>query len=156
MPVLHDLLDTMRAAGCAVFHSAAAFDGSDSAPARPTLRGEQDGRPRSAADFAFHPEFAPREQDVVVRKRRASAFFDTALADALHELAIDTLLICGQTTSGCVRASAVDAYSHGFHTVVVEDAVFDRSEISHQVSLFDLHHKYADVMMFAELCGHLQ
>jgi maleamate amidohydrolase len=156
VPVLHDLLDTVRAAGCSVLYSAAALaDNPDDALTRATFRRERDGRPRSPADFAFHPEFQPGEADVVVRKRRASAFFGTELADALRERAIDTLLICGQTTSGCVRASAVDAYSHGFHAVVVEDAVFDRSQVSHQVSLFDLHHKYADVMTLAELRGHL-
>lgn len=157
VPVLHELLDTVRAAGCPVLYSAAALtDNPDDARTRPTLRRERDARPRSATDFAFHPEFRPTAADVVVRKRRASAFFGTELADVLREMAVDTLLICGQTTSGCVRASAVDAYSHGFHTVVVENAVFDRSELSHQVSLFDLHHKYTDVMTLAELRGHLR
>lgn len=155
-PVLYDLLDTVRTAGCPVLYSAAALSEDPDDPAtRATLRREQEGRPRSPADFAFHPEFQPDADDVIVRKRRASAFFGTELAELLRERAIDTLLICGQTTSGCVRASAVDAYSHGFHAVVVEDAVFDRCELSHQVNLFDLHHKYADVMTLAELRGHL-
>jgi maleamate amidohydrolase len=69
----------------------------------------------------------------------------------LTELGIDSLIICGQSTSGCVRASAVDSYSYGLHTVVVEDCTFDRSELSHKVSLFDLHHKYADVFTVAHL-----
>lgn len=155
-PVLHDLLGAVRSAGCPVLYSAAALSENPDDPAtKATFRRQRDGSSRSAADFAFHPEFRPGAADVVVRKRRASAFFDTELADVLRERSIDTLLICGQTTSGCVRASAVDAYSHGFHTVVVEDAVFDRSELSHQVNLFDLHHKYADVMTLAELRGHL-
>jgi maleamate amidohydrolase len=59
-------------------------------------------------------------------------------------------VLCGETTSGCVRATAVDAYSHGLHVVVVEEAVFDRSPLSHKISLFDLHHKYADVMTLAQ------
>lgn len=155
-PVLHELLSTVRAADCPVIYTAAALSGNPDDPAtRATFRRERDGRPRSPADFAFHPDFQPTAADVVVRKRRASAFFDTELVDELRERSIDTLLICGQTTSGCVRASAVDAYSHGFHVVIVEDAVFDRSELSHQVNLFDLHHKYADVMTLGELRGHL-
>jgi nicotinamidase-related amidase len=59
--------------------------------------------------------------------------------------------VCGESTSGCVRASVVDAYSYGFHTVVVEEGCFDRSLLSHKVNLFDLHHKYADVMHVDEV-----
>jgi nicotinamidase-related amidase len=61
----------------------------------------------------------------------------------------------GESTSGCLRASAVDAYSHGFHVVVVEECCFDRSELSHKVNLFDLHHKYADVMGVERVVGEL-
>jgi len=69
---------------------------------------------------------------------------------------VDSVIVCGETTSGCVRASVVDAYSNGFHAVVAEECVFDRSLISHKVNLFDLHHKYADVMHLDEVKGHLQ
>lgn len=111
-------------------------------------------RPRSqrdAADLALDPFFGPRAGELVVAKRRASVFFETDLAEQLARLGVDTLILCGETTSGCVRATAVDAYSHGFHVVVVEEAVFDRSPLSHKVSLFDLHHKYADVMSLAQV-----
>jgi maleamate amidohydrolase len=64
---------------------------------------------------------------------------------------VQSVVIVGETTSGCVRASAVDSYSNGFHTVVVEEGVFDRSIVSHKVNLFDLHHKYADVMHVDEV-----
>jgi nicotinamidase-related amidase len=107
--------------------------------------------PRDAADLALDPFFGPRPGELVVPKRRASVFFDTDLAELLHQRGVDTLILCGETTSGCVRATAVDAYSHGFHVVVVEEAVFDRSTLSHKVSLFDLHHKYADVMCLAQV-----
>ena len=62
---------------------------------------------------------------------------------------------CGESTSGCVRASTVDAYSYGFHNVLVEECAYDRSMLSHKVNLFDLHHKYADVMHVGEVIAHL-
>jgi len=70
-------------------------------------------------------------------------------------MGIDSLIVCGESTSGCVRASVVDAYSYGFHAVVVEECCFDRSILSHKVCLFDLHHKYADVMHLDEVKKHL-
>ena len=65
------------------------------------------------------------------------------------------MIVCGESTSGCVRASSVDAYSNGFHVVVVEECCFDRSILSHKVNLFDLHHKYTDVMHVDEVVSHL-
>jgi Isochorismate hydrolase len=102
------------------------------------------------ADFEIAAQFAPHPEDVIIRKQRASVFFGTNLLQELESRSTETLVLCGETTSGCVRATAVDAYSHGFHVVVIEDAVFDRSLLNHQVSLFDLHHKYADVMNLGE------
>ncbi|HZG78653.1 MAG TPA: isochorismatase family protein [Paenibacillus sp.] len=99
--------------------------------------------------------FKPQETDLIIYKSRASAFYGTPLTAQLTMMGVDSLIVCGESTSGCVRASAVDAYSHGYHTVVVEECCFDRSPISHKVSLFDLHHKYADVMHIDEALGHL-
>src|SRR5436189_214621 len=73
----------------------------------------------------------------------------------LQQKRIDSLIICGESTSGCVRASTVDAYSYGFHNVVVEECTYDRSLITHKVNLFDLHHKYADVMHIEDVLAHL-
>jgi nicotinamidase-related amidase len=81
-----------------------------------------------------------------VPKRYASCFFATDLATRLISRGIDTLLIAGCTTSGCVRASAVDACSLGLHTILVEDAVGDRAPLSHLTSLFDIDAKYGDVV----------
>jgi maleamate amidohydrolase len=91
----------------------------------------------------------------VIYKERASCFFGTPLVAHLQMMRINSLIICGESTSGCVRASTVDAYSNGFHNVLVEECTFDRSEISHKVNLFDLHHKYADVMHIEEVLAHL-
>lgn len=104
------------------------------------------GQPRTAHDYEIRTELAPARDDLVIRKERASAFFGTSLVAHLVARGIDTVVICGETTSGCVRASVVDAYSYGFHVVVVEECCFDRNLLSHKVNLFDMHHKYADVM----------
>jgi nicotinamidase-related amidase len=71
-------------------------------------------------------------------------------------MGIGSLIVCGESTSGCVRASVVDAYSNGFHVVVVEECCFDRSLISHKINLFDMHHKYADVMHLDEVKSHFK
>ena len=99
---------------------------------------------------------APVEDELVVYKTRASAFFGTPLSTHLQRLGVDTVVIGGESTSGCVRASSVDAYSHGFEVMVVEEATFDRIEISHKVNLFDLHHKYATVVHLDEALDYLQ
>jgi len=71
------------------------------------------------------------------------------------KLGVRSLIFCGESTSGCVRASVVDAYSSGYHSVVVEECTYDRHLLSHKVNLFDLHHKYADVMHVDEVVAHL-
>jgi nicotinamidase-related amidase len=109
-----------------------------------------------AADFSIRKEFEPSDADVLIAKQRASAFFGTPLTAHLTELGIRSVIIVGETTSGCVRASAVDAFSHGYHVTIVEECCFDRSELSHKVNLFDLHHKYADVMKLAGVLEHLE
>ncbi len=111
---------------------------------------------RDPAVYAIRPEFKPQPGDVVIAKQRASAFFGTPLAAHLTQIGIRSVVICGESTSGCVRATAVDAYSHGFHVVLVEECCFDRSIVSHKVSLFDLHHKYADVIRVDDVIQHLQ
>ena len=92
------------------------------------------------------PRLAPESQDMIVSKRYASCFFGTDLATRLISRSVDTLLVAGCTTSGCVRATAVDACSLGLHTIVVRDAVGDRAPLSHLTSLFDIDAKYGDVV----------
>jgi nicotinamidase-related amidase len=106
--------------------------------------------------YLIRPEFRPEPADVVITKQRASAFYGTPLAAHLTQLGVRTVIVCGESTSGCVRASAVDAYSHGFHVVMVEEGCFDRSLLSHKVNLFDLHHKYADVLHLDAALAQLQ
>ena len=106
---------------------------------------------RDPAMYAIRPEFKPQHGDVVIFKQRASAFFGTPLVAHLTQQGIDSLIVCGESTSGCVRASCVDGYSLGYHVSLVEECVFDRSPLSHKVNLFDLHHKYSDVMKLEEV-----
>jgi maleamate amidohydrolase len=108
-----------------------------------------------ARAFEIRAEFAPQLGDIVVKKQRASAFYGTPLVSHLNKLGVRSLIVCGESTSGCVRASVVDAYSNGYHTVVAEECTYDRHLLSHKVNLFDLHHKYADVMHLDEIVAHL-
>ncbi len=93
--------------------------------------------------------------EVVVTKQYASAFFGTSLASTLTAMAVDTVVIVGLSTSGCVRATAVDAVQCGFAPIVVRDAVGDRDERPHEASLFDLDAKYADVVTESDVRTHL-
>jgi maleamate amidohydrolase len=106
--------------------------------------------------YRIKDEVAPAPGELVVYKERASGFFGTPLIAHLRKVGAESLIILGESTSGCVRASTVDAYSYGFHSVVVEECTFDRSMLSHKVNLFDLHHKYADVMHVEEVVDHLK
>ena len=98
----------------------------------------------------------PRPSEPVVSKKYASAFFDTRLDMELRGLGVDTVVMAGCTTSGCIRASAVDAMQHGFRTVVVRDAVGDRAQTPHEVNLFDIDAKYGDVVSSGEVLGYLR
>lgn len=96
--------------------------------------------------YEFVAGIEPHPSDLVLPKAHASAFFGTALASYLVRLGVDSLVLAGCTTSGCVRATAVDACQLNYPVVVPEETCYDRSEISHAVNLFDMASKYADVM----------
>ena len=100
-------------------------------------------------------ELEPHPDELTITKQYASAFFGTSLASTLNALGVDTVLIIGLSTSGCVRASAVDALQLGFIPVVVREAVGDRDERVHEANLFDLEAKYADVVSEDEILAWL-
>jgi nicotinamidase-related amidase len=143
------LLQAARQAGLPVIHTCVAYqpggrDGGVFFRKVPALR---------CFELGVHPELAafarglePAAGETVIRKQYASAFFGTSLASTLAALRIDTLLIAGVSTSGCVRASAVDCCQHGFVPLVVRDAVGDRAAEPHEANLFDLQAKYAEVV----------
>lgn len=92
------------------------------------------------------PDVKPSPDEVTIVKQYASAFFGTSLSSTLLSQGVDTVIILGVSTSGCVRATALDAMQHGFTPIVVSDAVGDREERVHQASLYDLQAKYAEVV----------
>src|SRR3984957_9583464 len=147
------LFAAARAAGLPIFYST----GDTRGESRPEFVGATKRKNSSVdpSDFVIRPEFKPQPGDVVITKQRASAFYGTPLTAHLTQLGVQTLIVCGESTSGCVRASAVDAYSHGYHVVLAEECCFDRRARSHKVNLFDLHHKYADVMHVDEVIAQL-
>ena len=104
---------------------------------------------------AWPSGLSPRNNEIIVSKQYPSAFFGTSLAATLYTLGCDTTLITGLTTSGCVRATCLDACCHGFIPIVVEEACGDRHEAPHKANLFDMNAKYADVVHEAEALTYL-
>ena len=101
-------------------------------------------------------DIAPAPQDIVVRKQKASGFFETNLASYLTWLGADSVVVTGGVTSGCVRATVVDAFSLNYKVSIVEEACFDRAEASHALNLFDMNTKYADVVTGEAVQKHLR
>jgi maleamate amidohydrolase len=98
----------------------------------------------------------PRPGERIIEKKFASAFFGTDLDSHLHALGVDTVIMAGCTTSGCIRASAIDSLQYGYHTVVVRDAVGDRAPGPHEANLFDIDAKYADVVSLWDALDYLR
>jgi nicotinamidase-related amidase len=144
------LLAAARAAGAPIVYTTSPSDQIGKLRATNRVR----TAPTANLDpWAIREDFSPEPGDLVIIKERASAFFGTPLQAYLQKMDIDSLVVCGETTSGCVRATVVDGYSHGFHVTVAEECTFDRSLLCHEVNLFDMHHKYADVMHVDEIIG---
>jgi maleamate amidohydrolase len=117
----------------------------------PALRRMVEGEP--LADIV--PELPPGPDDVILIKQYASAFFGTSLAAMLTAQGVDTLIITGCSTSGCVRATAVDAMQHGFRPIVPRECVGDRHDAPHEANLFDINAKYGDVVPLADVMAAL-
>jgi maleamate amidohydrolase len=105
---------------------------------------------------AVVPEVAPRDGDIVMAKPKPSAFFGTQLNGVLNALRADTVIVTGMTTSGCVRATVNDAFMLNYHAVVPLECVADRSQLSHEVELFDMGAKYADIVPTADVAAALR
>jgi maleamate amidohydrolase len=145
LPRIRRLLDAARELAIPVVHVTGL-------PELPSWREERlvDGRGADAElrarQFDIMTEVAPIDGEVVLRKAAPSAFWGTPLAGYLQQLHADSLIVVGETTSGCIRATVVDACSFRYKVTVVEDCVFDRTEAAHAINLFDIAHKYADVI----------
>ena len=141
------LLDAARQAGVPVIYTrviyqAGGFDGGIFVEKVPVLKTMVEGEP--LADIV--PELPPAEGDVIINKQYASAFFGTSLAAMLTSHGIDTVIVTGCSTSGCIRATAVDGMQHGFRVVVPRECVGDRRPEPHEANLFDIDSKYGDVV----------
>jgi nicotinamidase-related amidase len=101
-------------------------------------------------------EIAPQPRDIVICKQKPSVFFGTPLASFLTLLGADSLIVTGTTTSGCVRATVIDAFSHNYRVSVVEEGCFDRSQASHAINLCDMHAKYADIVKLDEALAFIE
>lgn len=133
-----------------VYHPKA-LDGGRFYQKAPPLRYFLQGSPMGAWPEGLTPE----DDELVISKQYPSAFFGTSLASTLTSMGVDNVILTGLTTSGCVRASCVDAMSHGFITTVVSDACGDRHEGPHEANLFDMNAKYADVVSEEEVIAYL-
>lgn len=146
------LLDVARGLRVPIFFTTVAFkpDGSDLGVWRwksPTMAGLVPG----SRGVEIDPRLGLRAEERVLVKQGASAFFGTGLDQRLRALDVDSILICGATTSGCVRATAVDALQYGYLGVVVRECVGDRAAGPHEASLFDMEAKYVDVCSLVEV-----
>lgn len=151
------VLAAAREAEIPIFYTAVAYDEQDLKDAGIWAR-KQKGCATLVAGTAaveLDPRLERRPGEAIIVKKYASAFFGTDLIARLNSRHIDTLLITGCTTSGCVRATAVDAVQNGFVPVVVREAVGDRAEAPHRQALFDLEQKYADVVSVDETVAYL-
>ncbi|BEM82348.1 N-carbamoylsarcosine amidase [Serratia marcescens] len=152
-----ELLACARRTGIPVIHTHIRYhaghfaDGGLWVKKAPVMKDMVAGNPLAA----FCPPVAPLADEVVLSKQYASAFFGTALAPLLVAQGIDTLLMIGCSTSGCIRASAVDAVQHGFRAMVVRECVGDRHPGPHEANLFDIDSKYGDVVHKREALGYL-
>jgi maleamate amidohydrolase len=106
--------------------------------------------------YEIDPRLSPEPEDFIVEKKFASAFFQTNLASILIAEGADTIVLTGCSTSGCIRAAAIDGISHGYRMIVPEECVADRADAPHRANLFDINAKYADVVPFQEVAQYLE
>jgi maleamate amidohydrolase len=163
IPPTQKLLGAARGNRIPVFYTTAANfrqDGFDSGAWKYKTTRMHEDYPEAAAHmpangFEIVKEIAPQPHEFLITKYKASGFIGTPLLGFLIDLGIDTLLITGTTTSGCVRATVVDAFQQNFRVSIVEECTFDRFESSHAINLFDMQAKYCDVVGVDEAATYL-
>ena len=150
IPVIHVTGLHPAESGVLGWHEAAHRD----APRRAVTDPAAEDRVRRQFDIV--DELAPIAGEAVLRKASPSAFWGTPLVGHLNYLGVDTVLVAGESTSGCVRASVVEGTTYRFRMIVVEECVFDRHEAPHAINLFDMSQKYADVVPLADAVAYLR
>ena len=118
-------------------------------------RHEEDETKAFSQRMEIVKEIAPQPSDIVIHKLKPSGFFGTPLQSVLNDYGVDTLLVTGGSTSGCVRATVIDAFSFNYFVAVVEEGTFDRIQLSHKANLLDMNIKYADVMKAEQVAAYL-
>lgn len=154
VPHIRTILDAFRESGRPVFYPYVA-------PKRAYDAGRLGAKVPAIMNIAergydFVAEIEPSNDDVLLPKYHPSAFYGTPLISYLIDRGVDTLVVCGCSTSGCVRSTVVDAFANNFRVVVPHDAVYDRSQTVHQVNLFDMAQKYADVTTADEVAANIR
>lgn len=150
------ILDRARRAGVPIYFTTVEYDPSmNDAGLFPRKVPSLQWLVRGSRWVELDPRLKRRANETLIRKKYASAFFGTELAALLSTQEIDTVIVTGCTTSGCIRASVVDALQHGFRALVPKEAVGDRAQLSHEASLFDIDAKYGDVVSVNDVLHYL-
>ncbi len=157
LKVIRRLIDASHDRGLPVFYSTNTRrpDGFDAGSWRWKNARELEDNEQDIDGNRIVADIAPSPQDVVIYKTKPSAFFGTPLLSFLYDLKVDSLFVCGVSTSGCVRATVIDAFSNNIRVAVVQEGCFDRVEVSHAINLCDMHAKYADVVSVEESLAHI-
>ncbi len=152
-----ELLAVARACGLPVAHTRVVYadDGADAGVFCLKAKGLERLTEHAPASQIVEA-LTPQSGELIVRKTQPSAFFNTMLAPWLSGKGVDTVIVTGCTTSGCVRASVVDSLSHNFRTIVASDGVGDRALGPHEANLFDMGQKYADLMSCADIAERIR
>lgn len=156
LPSIQSLLSAAREAGIPIIHitglDGAGIEGwSEQGRLQQPASDDPEFKERLAHRFDIIEEVEPKPGEAVFRKSSPSAFWGTPLLAHLHALGADTLIVAGESTSGCVRATVVDGRTYRYKVVVAEECVFDRHQASHAINLFDMHQKYAEVLHLDEI-----
>ncbi|MPZ13832.1 MAG: isochorismatase family protein [Chloroflexi bacterium] len=160
VPHIQQLLEVAREAGIPIIHTTGLDEPDRDAWAKRSRAAESSAPDEAMADrlrrrFDIIEEVAPVSGERVIRKSSPSAFWGTPLVGYLVDRGVDTIIVGGESTSGCVRASVVDGCTYRYRMTVVEECVFDRHEAPHAIDLFTMNQKYADVLPLTEVLGYL-
>lgn len=152
------ILDAGRVAGVPIFFTVMAFEPNFADRGEVIARkvGHRPTQVKGTAWVELEPSLERQPTEVLITKQRASAFFGTSLLSQLIGQGIDTVIITGCSTSGCIRATAQDSHDMNFHTIVAREAVGDRSSSAHEANLFDIDARLADVVDVSEVIEYLQ
>ena len=161
LPHLQRLLSTAREANIPVIHATGLYTEESGVEAwfnrgtKKRTRVSSDSGDRVSRRYEIVDEVKPIPGEALLHKSSPSAFWGTPMVGHLNSLGIDTILVGGESTSGCVRATVLDGRTYSYRMIVVEECVFDRTEASHAMNLFDMNQKYADVVSLAEVIQYI-